>query len=407
MYIRGFLFRQNNDEAAKEGDDWMKVILSRKGFDSGTGGYPSPILPDETMLSLPIPDSISDIKYSDLNFNKASYYELMQSLKGDYLKDNGNKSALSKDTFCHLDPDLAYDVFARENGWRGIFGQIDRAQSHLENQEVQEGDLFLFFGWFRKTIMADRKLKFDPKDKFGRHIIYGYLQVDEIIQADDKTKLKRWMEYHPHALESRLCRNKNTLYIAKEKLTFMEGLSGYGTFKYADHRVLTKVGEQNRSFWNLPKELRKIDISCHKKSDWTDEYFKSNARGQEFVLQEDDVVLNWTNTIFVDENVVARYREENEKRVIENIFEPTPEQWGLRGDPYLWESLRNYFEQEGLPEDIDEFEIELIKLFKLKTGKSVFDMYSVFVDEYAHGGMSSGHIAIDKWRDSFIPLLMG
>jgi len=45
----------------------MKVILSRKGFDSGTGGYPSPILPDGTLLSLPIPDATSDIKYSDIN----------------------------------------------------------------------------------------------------------------------------------------------------------------------------------------------------------------------------------------------------------------------------------------------------------------------------------------------------
>jgi hypothetical protein len=33
----------------------MKVILSRKGFDSGYGGIPSPVLPDGTMLSLPIP----------------------------------------------------------------------------------------------------------------------------------------------------------------------------------------------------------------------------------------------------------------------------------------------------------------------------------------------------------------
>jgi hypothetical protein len=30
----------------------MKVILSRKGFDSGYGGYPSPILPDGWMISL-------------------------------------------------------------------------------------------------------------------------------------------------------------------------------------------------------------------------------------------------------------------------------------------------------------------------------------------------------------------
>ena len=72
----------------------------------------------------------------------------------------------------------------------------------------------------------------------------------------------------------------------------------------------------------------------------------------------------------------------------------------------MWENLRNHFEQKGLPKEIDEFEIELIKLFKSKTSKSIFDKESVFVEGYAHGGMSSGHISIDKWRDEFIPLLM-
>lgn len=404
VHIRGFLFLKNKQLA--KGEDEMKVILSRKGFDSGTGGYPSPILPDGTLLSLPIPDATSDIKYSDLKHKENSYYELMKSLKGTYLKDNGNKSSLSKNTSCHLDPDLVYDVFAREKGWRGIFGQIDRAQSHLENQEVKEGDLFLFFGWFRRTIVIGGKLKFDPSDKFGRHIIYGYLQVEEVIQADDQRKLKSWMEYHPHALESRLCRNKNTLYIAKEELSFMKGLPGYGTFKYENHRAITKEGEQNRSYWDLPSEFRKLEISCHKKSDWTDEFFKSNARGQEFVFQEDDAVLKWAREVLTDEKTLTREIEENDKQVIENMFNPTPKQWGLRGDPYLWESLRKHFEQEGLPNKIDEFEIELIKLFKSKTNKSIFDKQSVFVGEYAYGGMSSGQIYIDKWRDEFIPLLM-
>src|ERR1035441_4619606 len=31
----------------------MKLILSRKGFDSSAGGKPSPIFPDGTMISLP------------------------------------------------------------------------------------------------------------------------------------------------------------------------------------------------------------------------------------------------------------------------------------------------------------------------------------------------------------------
>ena len=34
----------------------MKVILSRKGMDSESGVMASPILPDGTLLSLPIPD---------------------------------------------------------------------------------------------------------------------------------------------------------------------------------------------------------------------------------------------------------------------------------------------------------------------------------------------------------------
>ncbi len=36
----------------------MKVILSRKGMDSTSGGIASPILPDGTLLSLPIPDKM-------------------------------------------------------------------------------------------------------------------------------------------------------------------------------------------------------------------------------------------------------------------------------------------------------------------------------------------------------------
>jgi Nucleotide modification associated domain 3 len=35
----------------------MKLILSRKGFDSAYGGVPSPILPDGTLCPLPIPSN--------------------------------------------------------------------------------------------------------------------------------------------------------------------------------------------------------------------------------------------------------------------------------------------------------------------------------------------------------------
>lgn len=41
----------------------MKVVLSRKGMDSAAGGIPSPILPDGTLLSFPIPDGASGQKF--------------------------------------------------------------------------------------------------------------------------------------------------------------------------------------------------------------------------------------------------------------------------------------------------------------------------------------------------------
>ena len=48
-----------------------KLILSRKGFDSGSGGCPSPIFPDGTMFSLPIPsyddEAFEDLQHGDID----------------------------------------------------------------------------------------------------------------------------------------------------------------------------------------------------------------------------------------------------------------------------------------------------------------------------------------------------
>jgi len=55
----------------------MKIVLSRKGFDSKYGGYPSPILPDRNMISLPIPDYRDSIKYSNLKIDKSENYFLL------------------------------------------------------------------------------------------------------------------------------------------------------------------------------------------------------------------------------------------------------------------------------------------------------------------------------------------
>ena len=58
----------------------MKVILSRKGFDSSNGGCPSPILPDGTLLSLPIPSQDRDA-YEALSFRGLNYGTLLEQLR--------------------------------------------------------------------------------------------------------------------------------------------------------------------------------------------------------------------------------------------------------------------------------------------------------------------------------------
>ena len=74
----------------------------------------------------------------------------------------------------HLDPDLDQNAYPRMPDWLPCFGQIGAAQSHLANHNVCEGDLFLFFGWFRKVAMVNGNLRYhtDAKDI---HALFGWL----------------------------------------------------------------------------------------------------------------------------------------------------------------------------------------------------------------------------------------
>lgn len=277
----------------------MKIILSRKGFDSGSGGYPSPILPDGTLLSLPIPDQNDVNKYSDLKVDhQTSYYDIMKQLIKRELKCGKDKIKLDNDTTCHLDPDLNESIIVRPNGFKPLFGQMDAAQSHLSNHHVEVGDLFLFFGWFRQTIIENNQLKFDPKDKEGRHIIFGYMQIGEIIKTASLKKLvPLWLMNHPHYLdEKRRTSNKNAIYVGSDTLSWNKQLKGADTFNYDDCLVLTK-SECKRSQWQLPDCFKSVKMTFHKESSWKEDHFKCVDRGQEFVVEEDEEVMQWVKDL--------------------------------------------------------------------------------------------------------------
>ena len=89
-------------------------------------------------------------------------------------------------------------------------------QGHLRNQGIREGDVLLFFGLFQNVVFEGKRLVWDKRSK-ARHIIWGWLQVDHIVQVDtcDRKKLK-WTAYHSHL--NRTPDLNNTLYIARETL---------------------------------------------------------------------------------------------------------------------------------------------------------------------------------------------
>lgn len=165
----------------------MKVVLSRKGMDSRAGGIPSPILPDGTLLSLPIPNEKSGVPYGDLVYKGRTYQQIIQQIHPTF--------DFQKHPFCHLDPDI-YGVLKNTHaGWKPAFGQYEIPARHLDGQGVDVGDVFLFYGMFRQTEkLPDGTLHF-VKGAPIQHIIYGYIpktngKLEAYNLNDSRLKIK-------------------------------------------------------------------------------------------------------------------------------------------------------------------------------------------------------------------------
>ena len=221
----------------------MKLVFSRKGFDSATGGFPSPIV-DGVPVSLPIPArERSHTTYGDLGLGG-----LVEQVTG------GRLAAAS---LCHCDP-----MF--ENG-RCAFGQIGAAQSHLENSGVSAGDVFLFFGLFSHLDGSERQ-----------HRIFGYLRVEERLCLGAVPGAARqpggFGIRHPHTI-GRWPRN-NCLYVGR----------GSSAMNASDGLRLSWPGGPV-SRWRVPAWLRRTGLTYHGRADrWEGEdALRTVGRGQEFV----------------------------------------------------------------------------------------------------------------------------
>lgn len=273
----------------------MKLILSRKGFDSAAGKVPSPIFSDNSMVSFPIPDPQSQIRYADIRGNAhASLGELISDL-----------SEVSPEDRAHLDPDLSAHSLNRSEGWRPVFGQTGSAERHLQNNAVSPGDLFLFFGLFRRVQRLEEHWKYVRASR-PIHVIFGWLQIAERIPILKWPTERRWATYHPQFCQPRS--PLNVMYVSTEYLS-LPGLKteipGAALFsRYRPALQLTAPESRSSSHWLLPKcfeeQLDRPSLTYHKnQARWSrhdDGVLLSSAgRGQEFVLDCDKSpgVISW------------------------------------------------------------------------------------------------------------------
>jgi len=94
------------------------------------------------------------------------------------------------------------------------------------------------------------------------------------------------------------------------------------------------------------------------------------------------------------------------KKPVSSLFQVPPAQWGLRGDPFLWEEMVSTIGALPLPENDVEFASLFSETFEHIVGHSLTFQANVFVERFAHGGMSSGYVSLEFWREEAFPLLM-
>lgn len=87
--------------------------------------------------------------------------------------------------------------------------------------------------------------------------------------------------------------------------------------------------------------------------------------------------------------------------VVANTIFKEPTQWGLRGDPQMWDALKEF----ALKSNPDNFMNAILSEFDriIETGEK--DDSAAFIKEFATGGMTSGCVSLDWFNETGFPLL--
>jgi hypothetical protein len=255
--------------------------------------------------------------------------DLLLALGCNKVRPSKKDTPMSGKSCAHLDPDLRVEgkPGREKHIWRGVFGQSNKAMGHLLNQGVDKGDLFLFYGLFAGVKLKDSKLSYMEQ---GRHVIWGWLQVDERISAthdktDDIKKKYNWLCDHPHLINIDHKDINNHIFIARENMEIPgvdRILPGWGVFPHfhgklvlSDLSPLSNPTAKYLSQWRLPAffnpfadgKQEKKPLTFHRKPDnWVPDekdviVKRTSGYGQEFVLDCTEYqpdITNWLDELF-------------------------------------------------------------------------------------------------------------
>ena len=272
----------------------MKVILSRKGFDSVNGKMPSAIMPNGDVVSFPIPSG-NKTTFDDLRYRDVSYKQILDSL---VQKKSGCRDIPWR--HCHIDPDLDKTRWKKTpRNWKPAFGPSWKVWHYLkETVGIQKNDVFLFFGTFHfLTQKAPRGFEYAARtgDFFhdsDLHLIWGYLQVGNIIL--DPEEISRDYPWHPHAGE-------NVLIVPRKTLSFAPSKPGYGLLPFSPTRVLTSEGK-SKAFWKSNKVYSPENIIVaqkRKNSSSCPDCIYYSGYWQELGLKESQASERWCKRVIL------------------------------------------------------------------------------------------------------------
>jgi hypothetical protein len=263
----------------------MRIIFSRKGFDSTAGGSPSPIFPDGTLFSIPIPSTKDDNYYSDLLFQYQgdSIQSILNDITGKRITQNHQQIDCDfspKQQRCHHDPMLI------PQHAKLVLGQAQKAENHLRKQSVCQGDIFLFYGWFRQVEKINGRWQYLQSSR-DIQLIWSWMKIGETLDIGTPKQREQalvkypYLHAHPHFAYWR--EPPNQVYISDEM----------GLLPYFISRCLTDCKDyKGRSTWRLPIFFNQPQAFTYLKNfipDGVDVIINFRGYGQEFVLDLEKV----------------------------------------------------------------------------------------------------------------------